>query len=144
MMADLSFTDIRDWAARWSNDQRWQAIRFGLDQLTCDQLWHILDWQATGGEAVYDTVNFDPKRGLWCPLAIGLQVPEVVRESGAAQTVETDEAAKSVIKEIGQSTCRGFTLNPVKGVPGRIFRKRRARDVNLMCIYILRGRISWS
>lgn len=122
------------WTEANADDARWQALRFGLSQLSLSQLRRLLGWLLSGKPVALDTFNYDAERQLWCPLAIGLQVPEIVAELGAPLT---NERAKALIREVGQSNCSGFSLNPLSGVPGAFFRSQRSADITEMCRFLL-------
>lgn len=138
MNANTAKQVLRDESPEWveanANDARWQALRFGLSQLSVSQLRRLLDWLLSGKPIALDTFNYDPERQLWCPLAIGLQVPEIVAGVGAPST---NERAKALIREVGQSNCSGFSLNPFSGVPGAFFRSHRSADITAMCRFLL-------
>ena len=85
-----------------------------------------------------DTFNYDPARELWCPLAVGLDVPRLAKLD---KTQKRDNAwGKTLITEIGRTTNPGFTLNPVSGIPGAFFRDHRERDIVATCEHILQER----
>jgi len=122
-------------------DPRWQALEFGLNQLTTEQLHRIVTFMEASGSMVYDEFNYDESRGLWCPLAVGLGVPELIHE-GMKPSSLTDSWAKGFITEVGQGTCRGFTLNPISGIPGRVYRHNRAGDILAICRFLISYRDS--
>jgi hypothetical protein len=80
-----------------------------------------------------DTYNYDPARQLWCPLAIGLGVPELV--GNRARTL-SNEDAKVIIQEVGESLHPEFSLNPMSGTRGSFFTRNRRADMTLMCRYL--------
>ena len=121
-----------------TSDLRWQALYRGLNQLTTDQLCRIVSHVANGGGVVCDSFNYDVTSGDWCPLAIGLAVPELVAQMHVAPV--TNEWAKTFITEVGKRTCPGFTLNPISGVPGEYYRHDRVNDIVRLCHYIINQR----
>jgi hypothetical protein len=122
------------------SDLRREAIQFGLNQLTDEQLQRILTHNRAGKAMCCDTFNYDVKRGLWCPLAIGLDVPRLAKHE--RPTCRNNSWGKSFITEVGQSSRRGFTLNPISGVPGNFFRNNREADIVKTCKIILAERAS--
>jgi len=123
--------------ARWyrenRHDARWQALHFGLSQLSKEQLARLAMWLELKKPLALDAFNYDPRHNLWCPLAIGLDVPATVGR--LAVTVSNDEA-KVIIRQAGESRHRGFTLNPLSGIAGRFFRGNRLVDLSRMCHFI--------
>jgi hypothetical protein len=115
-----------------SKDLRWQALCFGLEQLTDDQLARVVHHARCGTQLLYDTFNYDPISKLWCPLAVGLDVSNLVALYDDPSRM-TNDRAKHFIVEVGQQTTRGFTLNPLSGVPGNVFRTQRRRDLLMAC-----------
>ena len=123
-----------------TSDLRWQALWRGLGQLNATQLRRILDHLESGGLMVCDTYNYDEERGLWCPLAIGLNIPRLVdqwQESGNMN----NELAKYFIREIGEQSFPGFSLNPISGIPGKVFRDHREQDIELVCRMLLESKV---
>ena len=120
-----------------SCDARWQAVHFGLCQLTNEQLFRILHHVQRGGRMVCDAYNYDPSSDSWCPLAVGLGIPDMV---AASPQSFTNDSAKALITEIGRRTCPTFSLNPISGVPGSFFRDDRVNEILSVCQYILAER----
>lgn len=119
-------------------DLRWKAIYFGLNQLNDEQLSRIISHYHAGKKMCCDTFNYDAERGLWCPLAIGLDVPRLAERELPPRR---DNAwGKAFITEVGESSCRGFTLNPVSGIPGVFFRDTREVDIVETCKLLLSER----
>ena len=116
-------------------DLRWQAIYFGLNQLNDGQLTRIIFHHHAGKKMCCDTYNYDAERELWCPLAIGLDVPRLAESE--RPSMRDNAWGKAFIAEIGETSCRGFTLNPVAGVPGAFFRTNRQADVVETCKLLL-------
>ena len=114
------------------SDLRWRALWRGLGQLGVVELRRVLNHMENGGAIVCDTFNYDEGQGLWCPLAIGLNVPELIRKHDDSRKM-TNERAKRVITEVGKQSCPDFSLNPMSGIPGNMFREHRRRDVELAC-----------
>ncbi len=123
------------------DDLRWQALQFGLSQLTDRQLLRIIDHVGNGGQMVCDTYNYDASMDSWCPLAIGLGIPEMLAAMGDKPRF-TNDSAKIFITEIGRRICPTFTLNPISGVPGAYFRSDRMNDILGLCHYIMAERSS--
>jgi hypothetical protein len=118
------------------NDARWQALHFGLNQLTNEQIARIIQHVKQGGGMVCDTFNYDRASDLWCPLAIGLGVPEMVAAM-PNQPHFTNDSAKTFIIEVGLRSCPTFTLNPISGIAGHYFHEHRIRDILSLCHHIL-------
>jgi hypothetical protein len=109
------------------------ALSYGLNQLRTDQLIRVLKHLDGGGDMACDSFNYDEGRQLWCPLAIGLDVPRRIEELGIDPAKMTNTLAKSVILDVGRSFRGGFSLNPLSGTPGRFFRSTRQSDVAVVC-----------
>jgi len=113
-------------------DLRFLALKRGLNQLTVPQLEKVVEYNQRR-EMVYDTFNYDAQRKLWCPLAVGIGLPESFKERCVSGDM-TDEEAKRIIVEVG-SEINGlrFNINPIKGVAGEFFRSRRPEDLEMVC-----------
>jgi hypothetical protein len=127
------FDDLELWAEEYADDARWQTLRFGLAQLSPSELGRVGDWLRLGMPMALDTYNYDPTRQLWCPLAIGLGVPEFVGNRARALS---NEDAKVIIQEVGESLHPEFSLNPMSGTRGSFFTRNRRADMTLMCRYL--------
>ena len=130
-----STAELRAWVDDNSDDPRWRAIRRGLRQLSPSQLRNLAAWLERGKPLAVDTFNFDPDRQLWCPLAIGLQVPDAISKQRLPQPKSNSEG-QDVIRVVGQEFFPGFSLNSISGTPGQFFRSERYRDLLLMCRYL--------
>jgi hypothetical protein len=128
--------DPRAWVDHNRTDLRWQALLHGLSQLSSFQIGHILNWIDSGRSMAIDEFNYDSDRQLWCPLAVGLGVPNLIVEERLATSLN-NERAKSIIREVGAGAVPGFTLNPLRGIPGRFFRQHRIRDLRAICNHLL-------
>lgn len=117
------------------DDPRYTALRKGLEQLNRYQLTVLAEHVASGNPVVVDGCNYDPTRGTWCPLAVALDVPGVLRRDGIVVT--TDEDAKRHIVSIGTRTNPGFGLNPMRGIVGRFFTRSRRSDLLQACREVL-------
>jgi len=141
-MREFQYTsEERAIAERFHHDARWKALQYGLNQLTLDQLRRIMDHISSGGSMVYDSYNYDEERGLWCPLAVGLDVPRWVENCDDPVTM-TNERAKHVIVTIGRKWRKDFSLNPLSGISGQFFTRDRAVDVALLCRVLIGERES--
>jgi len=123
----------RQVARRYEADARWAALSHGLNQLRTDQLIRILKHLDAGGEMACDSFNYDEDRQLWCPLAVGLDIPSWIEQSGNDPAEMTDKVAKRIILGIGRRWRMDFSLNPLSGTPGRFFRTTRQSDVAVVC-----------
>ena len=123
-----SSSDSRD-------DPRYLALRRGLEQLSSRQLTVLAGHVASGNPVVVDGCNYDPLSGAWCPLAVALDVPGVLRRDGIEVT--TDEEAKEHIVGVGTRTNPGFDLNPMRGIVGKFFTSARRRDLLQACRDVL-------
>jgi len=132
-MKTSNIATLADWENMHCQDARWRALHFGLSQLSAEQLARLATWLEEGKPLALDTFNYDSLRNLWCPLAIGLDVPAKVGR--LASTISNDEA-KVIIRRAGESYRRGFTLNPMSGVAGNFFRDNRLVDLSTMCHFI--------
>ena len=117
------------------DDPRYIALRRGLEQLSGPQLTMLAGHVASGNPVVVDGCNYDPVSGAWCPLAVALDVPRVLRRDGVGVT--TDDEAKEHIVRIGARTNPGFGLNPMRGVVGSFFTTSRRRDLLQACRDVL-------
>jgi hypothetical protein len=88
---------------------------------------------------VCDKYNYDAESDQWCPLAVGLGVPEIVAAS-PMRLKFTNESAKVFITAVGRGSCPTFTLNPISGVPGNYFRDNRVDDIVTLCRQIIAER----
>ncbi len=129
----------REVARKYESDSRWMALWRGLDQLRTDQLIRLLNRLDRGGAIVCDSFNYDEERQLWCPLAVGLDVPRWLEGTGEPVAM-TDELAKEIILRIGRRVCKNFSLNPLSGIRGQFFRERRQADVAVVCRLLIRER----
>jgi hypothetical protein len=121
------------WYDKHRGDARWQALHFGLSQLSVQERARLRMWLDLKKPLALDTFNYDPVRNLWCPLAIGLNVPAKV---GRLAATISNEEAKVIIRRVGESHHPGFTLNPMSGLRGAFFRENRLVDLNRMCHFI--------
>jgi hypothetical protein len=115
-------------------DARCRVLAEGLRQLTAAELKRL--HQALTHEpdtVVVDSVNFDPVARAWCPLAVGLGVPDVP----AARQISTNDAGKQLILEVGHAKHGAFSLNPVSGIEGEFFRDTRHSDLTALVEYLL-------
>lgn len=121
------------------SDKRCQALHFGLLQLSKQQLCKVQAALREPEGMVLDTFNYDAERKLWCPLAVGLGVPEIAAHEFPERTV-SNRYAKGMIKSIGRSLHGSFNLNPVSGVSGSFFRSHRASDLRELVDFMLAER----
>lgn len=118
-------------------DQRYLALKRGLNQLNNTQLKIILD-KKNHRKILCDNFNYDEELKLWCPLAIGLEVDKKV-EFYTTKPM-TNETAKEIILLEGKKYNNDFTLNPLKGIKGNFFSKNRFEDLMTTCEDILTER----
>jgi hypothetical protein len=117
------------------DDERWCALIRGLDQLDATGLRRVLARSERSDGVVLDTYNYDADRGLWCPLAAGLDVDEFI-EPREKRSLD-DSRAKGFIIEVGRFRFGAFSLNPLSGVPGVAFREHRREDLRQACRQLL-------
>lgn len=121
-------------------DNRFVAMKHGLNQLKTEQIFKILNHVNSNEDTCVDDFNYDEDKKSWCPLAIGLGVPEIVVDRGITNL--TNEIAKPLIEEVGRSQLGKFSLNPLKGIKGDYFRENRIADLVEMCNLIISERKS--
>jgi hypothetical protein len=116
-------------------DARCRALAWGLRQLSVEELWRVcITLDDNPASVVTDSCNFDPDTGAWCPLAIGLGVPDIAAAGGG---VNSDAEGKRLILEVGRLRHGEFSLNPMSGVPGSFFRGDRRADLKALTHQIL-------
>ena len=124
----------------YENDIRFVAMKRGLNQLKTEHIEKILAHLDSNGRMCVDNFNYDASNDSWCPLAIGIGVPELVEARRITNL--TNETAKPLIQEIGVSKLGKFSLNPLKGIKGDYFRGNRVADLVGMCNLIVLERNS--
>lgn len=117
-----------------NTDDRCRALHFGLSQLSPAELQKVQLAAQSADGMVLDGFNFDPDRRLWCPLAVGLGVPELCEHEGQGLS---NRAAKEVILSVGRSVHGDFSLNPLSGVSGSFFTDHRLRDVRELIEFMI-------
>lgn len=117
------------------DDARYIVIRRGLNQLSTGQIKRLIRHLAGREPIVVDQFNYDADRKAWCPLAIALNVPEIVNASNIPCVSDAD--GKRMILEIGRKHRPDFSLNPISGVKGRFFTDNREQDLRMLCDDIL-------
>ncbi len=114
-------------------DDRFKALQEGLSQLTDDDLARLQQHIATDGALVLDEVHFyyDDRtgKGMWCPLAVELDVPRIAAAEAIDLSALTERCAAQMIRSVGRNAVSGFTLNPISGVSGEFFTGNRRRDI---------------
>ncbi len=65
-------------------------------------------------------------------MAVGLGVPEWVERHDDITSM-TDRRAKEIMLMLGRAKSKGFSLNPLKGIPGSFYRENRAEDIEVVC-----------
>lgn len=118
-------------------DKRYIGLKRGLNQLNVRQIKRIIDFHESGRQILCDNYNYDKENGLWCPLAIGLNVHKSV---SLINQQLTDEVAKEIIIKEGKKYDPLFSLNPLKGVEGDFFRENRQEDLIVLCKKIIEER----
>jgi hypothetical protein len=127
-----STTDI---VSQLAIDKRCKALACGLLQLSRQELDRLYDvLLATPDQIVVDTVNYDVDTDGWCPLAVGLGVPEIARRRGG---INSNADAKKLILDIGCMKHGEFSLNPISGIAGDFFRDDRYADLTVLVTYLL-------
>jgi len=128
-------TTTIDVASGLTTDERCRALARGLLQLTPRELSQLYDALiADPDRVVVDTVNYDIHTDSWCPLAVGLGVPEIARSRGG---ISSNTDAKRLILEVGREKHGQFSLNPISGVDGMFFQHDRYSDLIALVEYIL-------
>jgi hypothetical protein len=112
-------------------DDRCKALAHGLRQLDASQLNRLHCHLSRSRPVVLDQVHYDEKRGLWCPLAIGLNVPEHARIP-----IRSERHACDIVRSIGKEHLVGFTLNPINRVIGTFYTQDRYRDLRALVNYL--------
>jgi len=114
-------------------DDRFKALQAGLSQLPDEGLSRLHTHITTGAGLVLDEVHFyyddATGNGLWCPLAIGLDVPSIAVAEGVDLSTLTEKRAAQLIRAVGRDVVSGFTLNPVSGLRGEFFTRNRSKDI---------------
>lgn len=113
-----------------ADDPRWAALTRGLDQLDDSHLARL--WRAVSEREplLLDNGNYDPESGLWCPLAVALDVPRFIAERGRVPL--TAEEGRDVLTEVGSSKIPGFSTNPISGIPGTFYTSDRRADLEYL------------
>src|SRR6478672_8200553 len=93
------------------HDDRCKALADGLRQLP--SLTKLYSHIASGAELVLDEIHYDANAGLWCPLAVGLGLPEVIEREQMDTSRLSERRARGLILAIGAESVQGFSLNPV-------------------------------
>lgn len=118
-----------------AKDERCAALAFGLGQLTTAELLRLRRALVGTENVLLDGGNYDPASGSWCPLAIGLGIPDQPIEASL-----TPEEGSAMILAAGRSTRPSFTLNPISGTRGQFFRDDRRGDLYRLVEWILAAR----
>jgi hypothetical protein len=116
-------------------DARCIALAAGLRQLSQEELERLHEALVSDPESVVvDSCNFDVEAGAWCPLAVGLNVPELAAER---DDLVTDADGKRFILEVGRARHGDFSLNPVSGIAGDFYTADRHADLLLLTRHML-------
>jgi hypothetical protein len=119
------------------SDDRCRALHFGVSQLSTPELLRLQREIKQPKRIVVDEVNYESRDGLWCPLALGLAVPDVVDRELPGRRL-SNRQAKNLIRSIGRERRGGeFSLNPVRRVAGKFFRRRRLSDLSDLVDHML-------
>jgi|GEM_PF-1054926 hypothetical protein len=125
-------TDIMD---KLATDERCRVLARGLLQLSRQELSRLLEVLVNDPEqVVVDTVNYDVATDSWCPLAVGLGVPEIAQSRGG---VHSNAEAKQLILNVGRMQHGQFSLNPISGIAGGFFQHDRHADLTALVHYLL-------
>ena len=106
------------------NDPRYILTKQRLESLSNEELQRILD---NVDITCWDTFNFDPETKTFCPIAIAMNLHNIVE-------TPTDENVKEKMGERFQPT------NIFKGTPGRFYTTNRKEDMINLCTEILNNR----
>jgi hypothetical protein len=82
---------------------------------------------------VTDNCHYDEARGLWCPLAVALNVPARVEVRGRRLEL-TNRRAEDAIRAIGREHDTEFSLNSVSQIEGKFYRLRRYDDLRWLVL----------
>jgi len=118
-----------------AKDDRAKALRDGLLQLGIVQLDRLVAHLDDSAGMVTDEVHHDARTGLWCPLAVALDVATLV-ETEAIRVGNSETAIKDLIVGIGRESISGFGLNPISGVRGSSYTTERVRDLHAIALAI--------
>lgn len=108
------------------HDDRCKALVHGLSQLAASDLVRLAKHAGAGKDLLLDEMNYDPARGLWCPLAVAVGAD--LELSAERVSTLTNQGGKRLIVTLGRREDPEFSLNPMHGVKGRFFRTHRRRD----------------
>lgn len=122
--------------ASLAGDSRWARLVTGLDQLPTSGLC-LLAAELQSGTVLFDSGNFDPISGLWCPLAVGLGLP--TRPEAALCRSNAD--GKAFLEAAGSACIDGFSVNPLSGVKGESYTTERPADLRLALKALLAYRL---
>jgi hypothetical protein len=112
-----------------SSDRRYMKLIEGLAQLNEEAILRLQEYTKNGRPLILDDVHFDAKSGLWCPLAVALEVPKVAKDENLAVEQYSETKIKELIVSVGRNTVAGFGLNPMSGVRGNYYTDNRYEDL---------------
>lgn len=116
---------------RYRSDGRWAHLLAGIDQLTSEELERLKSALDTPDpEVLLDSANYDPQSGLWCALAVAIDVEGAALAEGLTAT--DNRSGRAALVEFGTSIHGDqFGPNPLSGVKGEAFTKDRLSDLRL-------------
>lgn len=106
-----------------SEDPRKSGLKSGLQQLTISQLKRVIEYK---DEMVLDEVNY--KDGLFCPLAIGLELDKKLVNPDHNKVYET-------LIELG------YKVYNTRGINGEFYTTSRKEDLLIAANEVLEGKI---
>lgn len=95
-------------------DPRKTGLKFGLRQLTNEQIQRVLDYP---NEMVLDTYNYHD--GKFCPLAVAFDLPRLLRNDL--------EVSNENVQEILENL--GLNIFNTRGIKGNFYTTDRKRDL---------------
>jgi hypothetical protein len=118
------------------HDDRCRALSFGLQQLAPPELARLDQHLVAHRPLVLDEVHYDERTQLWCPLAIGIGVPELL--TPRERTRLNSRRGRDAVRALGRDRDTEFSLNPVRLYAGDFYRHDRYRDLaNLVAFLVL-------
>lgn len=104
-------------------DPRKTGLKFGLRQLTIQQLKRVIEYK---GEMVLDEFNYQD--GLFCPLAIGLELDKKLVNPDHNKIYET-------LTELG------YKVYNTRGIEGKFYTTNRKQDLLIAASEVLEEKI---
>lgn len=106
------------------SDARYNVFKERLNALSTEEVKRI---QSKIDSICFDTFNFDSETQKFCPLAIGMNLHQTVK----------NPTNKLIVAEIGK---RFNPVNALKGVKGNFYTENRREDLITICEKVLNER----